>query len=92
MPAEVDRSGLIPEDWNARLLFVTPSRQYPTGAVLSLERRRELLKWARLHQAIIIEDDYDSEFRWGGRPMEPLKALDDGGHGVYFNYGLPKRL
>ncbi|MGM1048690.1 MAG: PLP-dependent aminotransferase family protein [Bacillota bacterium] len=83
VPAEVDRSGLIPEDWNARLLFVTPSRQYPTGAVLSLERRRELLEWAGLHQAIIIEDDYDSEFRWGGRPMEPLKALDDGGHVIF---------
>jgi GntR family transcriptional regulator/MocR family aminotransferase len=72
----VDDSGLVPEDWEAGLLFVTPSRQFPTGAVLPLERRRRLLEWARRQEAVIIEDDYDSEFRWGGRPIEPLKALD----------------
>ncbi|WP_260510404.1 aminotransferase-like domain-containing protein [Paenibacillus typhae] len=76
LPGRVDEEGLVPEDWEARLLFVTPSRQFPTGAVLPLERRRRLLEWARRHQAVIIEDDYDSEFRWGGRPIEPLKALD----------------
>jgi len=79
----VDDKGLVPENWSARLLFVTPSRQYPTGAVLPLERRRELLKWARNHEAIIVEDDYDSEFRWGGRPIEPLKALDGENRVVY---------
>lgn len=73
---KLDHGGLIPEDWDARLLFVTPSRQFPTGVVLPLERRRALLEWAKRHSAIIIEDDYDSEFRWGGRPIEPLKALD----------------
>lgn len=76
LPGRVDSEGMVPEDWEARLLFVTPSRQFPTGAVLPLERRRRLLEWARRHQAVIIEDDYDSEFRWGGRPIEPLKALD----------------
>ncbi|AIQ49143.1 GntR family transcriptional regulator [Paenibacillus sp. FSL R7-0273] len=76
LPGRVDAEGLVPEDWAARLLFVTPSRQFPTGAVLPLERRRRLLDWARRHEAVIIEDDYDSEFRWGGRPIEPLKALD----------------
>ncbi|WP_310830050.1 aminotransferase-like domain-containing protein [Paenibacillus pedocola] len=76
LPGRVDEAGLVPEDWEARLLFVTPSRQFPTGAVLPLDRRRSLLEWARRHQAVIIEDDYDSEFRWGGRPIEPLKALD----------------
>lgn len=80
---EIDQSGLVPENWDAGLVFVTPSRQYPTGAVMSIERRRELLKWANSHKAIIIEDDYDSEFRWGGRPMEPLKALDESGHVIY---------
>ncbi|WP_054958163.1 MocR-like pyridoxine biosynthesis transcription factor PdxR [Paenibacillus dakarensis] len=83
VPAQVDSAGLIPERWDSRLLFVTPSRQYPTGAVLSMERRRELLNWANIHKAIIIEDDYDSEFRFGGRPMEPLKALDDTGRVIY---------
>ncbi|MCJ8013911.1 PLP-dependent aminotransferase family protein [Paenibacillus sp. KQZ6P-2] len=76
IPAAVDRQGVQPEDWDAGILFVTPSRQYPTGAVLSLERRRQLLDWAQRHNAVIIEDDYDSEFRFGGRPIEPLKALD----------------
>lgn len=74
--AELDREGIIPDDWKARLLFVTPARQFPTGAVLSLQRRRELLSWASRTGAVIVEDDYDSEFRWGGRPIEPLKALD----------------
>ncbi|GIP24082.1 PLP-dependent aminotransferase family protein [Paenibacillus sp. J22TS3] len=76
LPAMLDGSGIVPQDWPARLLFVTPGRQFPTGAVLSSPRRRELLAWARRHEAVIIEDDYDSEFRWGGRPLEPLKALD----------------
>ena len=76
IPAPVDRLGIRPEDWNAGILFVTPSRQYPTGAVLSLQRRRQLLDWAQRHDAVIIEDDYDSEFRFGGRPIEPLKTLD----------------
>ncbi|WP_340004891.1 PLP-dependent aminotransferase family protein [Paenibacillus sp. FSL K6-0276] len=80
---KLDGSGLIPEDWDARLLFVTPSRQFPTGVVLPLERRRSLLEWAQRHEAVIVEDDYDSEFRWAGRPIEPLKALDRGERVVY---------
>jgi len=80
---DVDEEGLIPKDWDARVLFVTPSRHYPTGAVLSLERRRKILAWAQEREAIIIEDDYDSEFRFGGRPIEPLKALDRDGRVIY---------
>ncbi|SDX50914.1 PLP-dependent aminotransferase family protein [Paenibacillus sp. PDC88] len=76
IPSTVDHHGIIPEDWDARLLFVTPSRQFPTGVVLNLERRLALLAWARNRQAIIIEDSYDSEFRFQGRPIEPLKVLD----------------
>ncbi|WP_019908750.1 aminotransferase-like domain-containing protein [Paenibacillus sp. HW567] len=76
LPGKVDGSGLVPQEWAAKLLFVTPSRQFPTGAVLPLDRRRHLLEWARRQAAVIVEDDYDSEFRWGGRPIEPLKALD----------------
>lgn len=74
--AGVDGEGVVPEDWDAGLLFVTPTRQFPTGAVLKLERRLELLRWASRRQAWIVEDDYDSDFRWGGRPIEPLKSLD----------------
>ncbi|TFE27915.1 PLP-dependent aminotransferase family protein [Cohnella luojiensis] len=80
---QVDGSGIVPRDWKAQLLFVTPTRQFPTGAVLSYERRRELLSWASRSSAWIIEDDYDSDFRWGGRPIEPLKALDREGRVVY---------
>ncbi|WP_239618235.1 PLP-dependent aminotransferase family protein [Cohnella mopanensis] len=79
----VDDNGIIPQDWDAQLLFVTPTRQFPTGAVLSYERRRALLAWASRKNAWIIEDDYDSDFRWGGRPIEPLKALDREGRVVY---------
>lgn len=83
LTGKLDSSGLQPENWEARLLFVTPSRQFPTGAVLPLERRRTLLEWAQRHDAVIVEDDYDSEFRWAGRPIEPLKALDRGERVVY---------
>jgi len=83
VPAIVDRDGIVPADWDARLLFVTPSRQFPTGAVLPLERRLRLIEWASARQAVIIEDDYDSEFRFGGRPVEPLKTLDREGRVVY---------
>nr|WP_154896377.1 PLP-dependent aminotransferase family protein [Paenibacillus xylanexedens] len=76
VPTAVDSQGIIPEDWNAQTLFVTPTRQFPTGAVLGLDRRKTLLAWASRRNAVIIEDDYDSEFRWGGRPIEPLKVLD----------------
>ncbi|WP_322906858.1 PLP-dependent aminotransferase family protein [Paenibacillus campi] len=81
--ADVDRQGIIPADWKARLLFVTPGRQFPTGAVLPLARRQQLLQWADRQGAWIIEDDYDSEFRWGGRPLEPLKALDHSEQVIY---------
>lgn len=76
IPAEVDSGGIIPQRWEAQTLFVTPTRQFPTGAVLGLDRRRAILEWASERNAVIIEDDYDSEFRWGGRPIEPLKVLD----------------
>lgn len=78
-----DRGGIVPEDWEAQLLFVTPTRQYPTGVVLSYERRKALLSWASKRRAWIVEDDYDSDFRWGGRPIEPLKSLDRDGRVIY---------
>jgi GntR family transcriptional regulator/MocR family aminotransferase len=80
---EVDGNGIVPQDWDAQLLFVTPTRQFPTGVVLSYERRRALLAWASRRNAWIVEDDYDSDFRWGGRPIEPLKSLDREGRVVY---------
>jgi GntR family transcriptional regulator / MocR family aminotransferase len=63
----------------ARLVYVTPSHQFPTGAVMSYPRRRALLSWARTHGAVIFEEDYHAEFRFIGRPIEALHALDDAG-------------
>jgi len=78
IPCPVDRSGLVTEALpaSAKLIVVTPGRQFPTGAVMPLERRLALLDHAERHRCFVIEDDYDSEFRFRGRPVEPLKALD----------------
>jgi GntR family transcriptional regulator / MocR family aminotransferase len=81
----VDRNGMnparLPED--ARLAFVTPSHQFPTGAILPLDRRLALLEWARRRNAVIVEDDYDGEFHYGGRPLESLQGLDRDGRVLY---------
>jgi len=61
---------------NARFAVLTPTHQSPTGVTLSLPRRLELLEWAGQHDAWIVEDDYDSEFRYHGRPLPALKSLD----------------
>jgi GntR family transcriptional regulator/MocR family aminotransferase len=81
----VDREGLIVDalPHNARLVYVTPSHQYPLGVTMSMPRRQALLSWAERCNAAIIEDDYDSEFRFGGRPMEPLYSLDSSGRVIY---------
>jgi GntR family transcriptional regulator/MocR family aminotransferase len=81
----VDRDGLVVDDLprHTRLVYVTPSHQYPLGVSLSLERRRALLAWAERNDAAILEDDYDSEFRFHGRPVEPLHTLDGTGRVIY---------
>lgn len=63
----------------ARVICVTPSHQFPVGTAMSLARRSQLLEHARQHQAVVIEDDYDGEFRFGGRPLDALHSLDDRG-------------
>jgi GntR family transcriptional regulator/MocR family aminotransferase len=82
VPVPVDEEGIIPEALpdRAAALHVTPSHQFPLGAALSLDRRRAILEWAARNQAVVIEDDYDSDFRFVGRPLEPLHLLDR--HGV----------
>ncbi len=67
----------------ARLVYVTPSHQFPLGVVLSSQRRRDLLAWADLHGAVIIEDDYDSAYRYEGRPIPALYGMDRSGRVVY---------
>lgn len=82
---QVDHEGLNPSQLpeRARLVFVTPSHQFPTGVILSLTRRLALLEWARRRNAVIVEDDYDGEFRYEGQPLESLQGLDTQGRVIY---------
>jgi GntR family transcriptional regulator/MocR family aminotransferase len=68
---------------NAHLAYVTPSHQFPLGTVMSLQRRRTLLEWARRAGAWILEDDYDSEYRYASRPLASLQGLDTAGCVIY---------
>jgi GntR family transcriptional regulator / MocR family aminotransferase len=81
----VDDQGLVVEAIppRTRLVYVTPSHQFPLGMAMSLPRRLALLAWAERHDAAVVEDDYDSEFRYGGRPIEPLQTLDQSGRVIY---------
>ena len=85
LPVPVDHEGLLPASLpnDARIAFVTPSHQFPTGAVLSLARRLELLDWARRKDAVVVEDDYDGEFRYQEQPLESLQGLDTEGRVIY---------
>jgi GntR family transcriptional regulator / MocR family aminotransferase len=87
-PVPVDAEGLdvaagIALAPAARLACVTPSHQYPLGAVMSLKRRLALIDWARHAGALIVEDDYDGEFRYGGKPLTALYGLDGGDRVIY---------
>lgn len=83
----VDAQGLdtahLPEDPATRLVYVTPSHQFPLGGMLSMARRQELLRWAARQRAWIIEDDYDGEFRYGQRPIDALQSIDVEGRVIY---------
>jgi GntR family transcriptional regulator / MocR family aminotransferase len=85
IPIALDREGMNPERLSnkARVVFVTPSHQYPTGAILPLARRLALLEWAKRGNAVIVEDDYDGEFRYDGQPLESLQGLDREGRVLY---------
>lgn len=88
VPVRVDDDGLDVASGeraapDARLAYVTPSHQYPTGATMSLARRLALLAWVARTGAWVLEDDYDGEFRYAGRPLSSLQGLDDGGHVIY---------
>ena len=88
VPVPVDSQGLdisagearAPD---ARLVYVTPSHQYPLGITMSLPRRLALLDWARRSHAWILEDDYDSEYRYTGQPLAALQGLDTSGSVIY---------
>jgi GntR family transcriptional regulator/MocR family aminotransferase len=67
----------------ARLAYVTPAHQYPMGYEMSLERRRALLDWATAEDAYVIEDDYDGDYRYEGRPIASLQGIDRNAHVIY---------
>lgn len=85
-PVPVDgdglRTDLLPKD-RGSLLYVTPSHQFPTGAMMPLTRRLDLLRWAEETDSYIVEDDYDSDFRYDGPPLTALAGLD-GGRRVFY--------
>lgn len=88
VPIPVDEEGLslregLRKRVPARLVYVTPSHQYPLGVTMSLARRLALLDWAKHTGAWILEDDYDSEYRYAGRPLAALQGLDSDGRVIY---------
>jgi GntR family transcriptional regulator/MocR family aminotransferase len=88
VPVPVDAEGLSVEAGRrlapeARLAVVTPSRQLPLGVTMTERRRRDLLQWAHQSGSWILEDDYDSEFRYGSRPLASLQGLDERGCVIY---------
>ena len=92
VPVPVDEDGLdveagIEREAAARLACVTPSHQYPLGVTMSLGRRLALLRWASRSGAWVIEDDYDSEYRYTGRPLEALQGLDSSDEGCVIYVG-----
>lgn len=88
VPVPIDHEGLMVEIGierapDARLVYVTPSHQFPLGVTMSLARRLALLAWAKQADAYILEDDYDSEFRFAGRPLATLQGLDRADRVIY---------
>jgi len=86
VPVRVDEQGIdcrrLPDVTNA-IAYITPSHQYPLGVTLTLERRLELLAWANRTNSYVLEDDYDSDFRFQGAPVAALKGLDQAGRVIY---------
>ena len=88
VPVPVDGEGMVVDIGiqrapQARLVYLTPSHQFPLGVTMSLSRRLALLDWAKRANAYLLEDDYDSEFRFGTRPLATLHGLDDAERVIY---------
>jgi GntR family transcriptional regulator/MocR family aminotransferase len=88
IPVPVDSEGLnvsagVELNRKARAVFVTPSHQYPLGSTMSASRRLQLLNWAQSSGAWVIEDDYDSEYRYGSQPIASLQGLDANSRVIY---------
>lgn len=85
-PISIDDDGICIDDLrksSARVVYVTPSHQFPYGMVMPVSRRLELLKWCKENNGYIIEDDYDSEFRYKGKPIPSLQGLDKNEKVIY---------
>ena len=77
LPIPMDESGIRPDSLGgARVLHISPSHHFPTGIVMPLYRRRALIDWVRRTDGFIIEDDYDTEFRFRGHPLPPMQTMD----------------
>ncbi|WP_214803907.1 PLP-dependent aminotransferase family protein [Exiguobacterium sp. s194] len=88
IPIPVDESGVrvdLVEQASIDALYVTPAHQFPTGTILSVSRRQRLLNWASERQTYVIEDDYDSEFRYSGKPIPSLQSMDQNERVVYLS-------
>ncbi|MEM9776021.1 MAG: PLP-dependent aminotransferase family protein [Chloroflexota bacterium] len=88
VPVPVDEHGLVVSEGiqkapSGRMVCISPSHQYPLGVTMDLTRRLELLDWAKNNDAWIIEDDYDSEYRYAGYPLEAIQGLDQAGRVIY---------
>lgn len=84
----VDDCGVVPEQLDGsgiQVLHLSPNHQFPTGAVTPISRRQAILRWAQQGERTVIEDDYDSEFRFAGRPIPPLQSIDQTDRVIYMN-------
>ncbi|MFZ5944943.1 MAG: PLP-dependent aminotransferase family protein [Bacillota bacterium] len=86
IPIKLEEDGInisLLEESRADLVYVSPSHQFPTGSVMPINKRIQLLNWAKRNKRLIIEDDYDSELRYTGRPIPSLQGLSEGSNVVY---------
>ena len=86
-PKPIDNQGIViarsPKEPTPRIIYVTPSHQFPLGVTMSFQRRTAVLDFARAHNAFIFEDDYDAEFRFTGPPLPSLQGIDNSGRVIY---------
>ncbi len=87
VPKPLDTQGIViarsPKELLPRIIYVTPSHQFPLGVTMSFQRRTALLDFARAHNAFVFEDDYDAEFRFAGPPLPSLQGIDNSGRVIY---------
>jgi GntR family transcriptional regulator/MocR family aminotransferase len=87
IPKAIDTHGIViarsPKERLPRMIYVTPSHQFPLGVTMSFQRRTDLLDFARAHNAFIFEDDYDAEFRFVGPPLPSLQGIDNANRVIY---------